>query len=230
MKKINIFASIICLFAICSFYLGITDDKSITPSVANTNNIVETSDTFKSNKNYEKDIVAYIYFPNTDFETEIVQTKDNSYYLNHDINGKKIDKGMPFLDYRDIIGESKVLRIYGHNSNTIYTEFNFLEKYYGEEYFKKNRYFYLETENELRKYEVFSAYVEISDWSYYQVNFNIPGLYQEELNKYKDNSWYDTKVDVNEEDEILILQTCSYLPKYKNYEHKFFLLMGKRIE
>jgi hypothetical protein len=99
-----------------------------------------------------------------------------------------------------------------------------------EEYFKKNRYFYLETENELRKYEVFSAYVEIKDWSYYQVNFNIPGIYQEELNKYKNNSWYDTKVDVNEEDEILILQTCSYLPKYKNYEHKFFLLMGKRIE
>ena len=228
MKKINIFASIICVFAICSFYLGLSTDTKLAPDVANVNTVVD--DTFKSTKEFKKDIVAYVYFPKTDFETEVVQYTDNSYYLNHDIDGNKIDKGMPFLDYRDKIGESKVLRIYGHNSNTIYTEFNFLEKYYEEDYFKKNRYFYLETENELRKYEVFSAYVETKDWSYYQVNLNIPGAYQSELNKYKERSWYDTKVDVNEEDEILILQTCSYLPKYKNYEHKFFLLMGKRIE
>ena len=136
---------------------------------------------------------------------------------------------MPFLDYRDSLEITKVLRIYGHNSNTIYTEFNFLENYYEEEYFKKNKYFYLETEDELRKYEIFSAYVETKDWSYYQVNFNNPEIYKEELKKYKDKSWYDTKVDVNAEDDILILQTCSMDPAYYEKYYRYNLLIMAKL-
>ncbi len=227
MKKINIFASIICVFAICSFYLGLSTDTRLAPDVANVNTVVD--DTFKSTKEFKKDIVAYVYFPKTDFETEVVQYTDNSYYLNHDIDGNKIDKGMPFLDYRDKIGESKVLRIYGHNSNTIYTEFNFLEKYYEEEYFKKNKYIFLETKDSLHKYEVFSVYVETSDWSYYNKDNN-DSTYENELKKYKKKSWYDTKVNVNKEDKILILQTCSYMKKYRHLPHKFLLVMAKEIK
>ena len=49
------------------------------------------------------------------------------------------------------------------------------------------------------------------------------------LQKLKNKSWYQTNVDVNENDEILILQTCSFHQNFKQYKNKYLLVIAKKI-
>ena len=145
---------------------------------------------------------------------------DNIYYLNHDVDGNSKSKGNPFLDYRDSISNSKVLRIYGHNSRTINTEFHILEEYYKEKYYKDHPYIYFDTNEGTKKYQVFSSYIEAQDWSYYNVNFNNETTYKKELIKYKNKSLYNTGVEVSEKDRVGVWIVNLQYQKY----HKPLLL------
>ena len=180
-------------------------------------------------KDYSSDVVGTLYIPDTPFKATITQTVDNVYYLNHDVDGSSNTKGNPFLDYRDNLMQSKVLRIYGHNSRTINTEFRILEGYYKEKYYQEHPYIYFETAKDTKKYQVFSSYTEVKDWSYYNADFTNIDIYKQELTKYKSKSLYDTGVEVTDEDRILILQTCFYEKKYAKYKNKFLLIMAKEV-
>ena len=53
----------------------------------------------------------------------------------------------------------------------------------------------------------------------------------EEIQKYKNNSEYDTGVEVSASDKIVILQTCSMDPNYYEKYYRFNqLVMGKLIK
>lgn len=175
------------------------------------------------------DIVGTVYIPDTDFKAVITQTSDNTYYLNHDVEGRSVAKGNPFLDYRDSVSKSRILRIYGHNSRTISTEFHILEGYLKEKYYQEHPYIYFETKIGTKKYQIFSTYTEVKDWSYYNANFNSDEVYKNELAKYKSKSLYNTGVEVTEKDRILILQTCSYEKQYAKYKNKYILVMAKEV-
>lgn len=202
-KKITMF--ILLVLTISSFFMGISREEKLViknPTKIEDKVVAKVDNNKNTDRVYEKDIVAYISIPNTEFDVAVVQTTNNYYYLNHDINGKKLNKGTPFLDYRDSLDRGRILRIYGHNSATINTEFNYLENYYDKEFFLNNKYIIVESEDEVRKYEIFSLYTEYQDWSYYNINFNDDVAYRNELIKYKNKSDYDTGVKVNEKDEI----------------------------
>ncbi len=177
----------------------------------------------------DSDIVGTIYIPDTEFKATITQTTDNVYYLNHGIDGKSLAKGNPFLDFRDSVTKTKTLRIYGHNSRTIHTEFHILEGYYKEKFYKQHPYIYFETNKKTMKFQIFASYIEAKDWSYYNANFNDVEVYKNELAKYKKKSIYDTGVEVTENDRILILQTCSYDKRYSKYKNKYLLIMAKEV-
>ena len=72
-------------------------------------------------------------------------------------------------------------------------------------------------ENTLRK-EIYDKYGISED-----------DTYNEHLVKYKNKSLYDTGVSVSDNDEIIILQTCSNAKKYRNYNKKYLLVIGKKI-
>ena len=55
---------------------------------------------FRKLREINKDIVAWIHVPGTDVDYPVVHGEDNSYYLNHDIEGKTSRAGAIFLDYR----------------------------------------------------------------------------------------------------------------------------------
>ena len=62
------------------------------------------------------------------------------------------------------------------------------------------------------------------------MNLNITNdTYNRYLKKYQDNSLYDTGVQVLDNDEILILQTCSNHAEYSNYKKKYLLVISKKI-
>lgn len=63
-----------------------------------------------------KNVVAWLYIPDTEVNHPVVQTTDNKYYLNHNYNEQYNSAGWIFGDYRstfDSLGRNTV--IYGHN-------------------------------------------------------------------------------------------------------------------
>ena len=176
-----------------------------------------------------KEIVGLLEIPNTEYKTLITQSSDNKKYLNHDEYGNKNRIGNPFLDYRVNIDSSKKILIYGHNSRYVDMPFKILENYYDLDYFKNHKYITLKTNSGTYKYEIFSVFVETSDWDYMKIKFKNEDEWIDHLNKLKSKSIYDTEVDVSENDNILILQTCSTKKEYRKFKKKFLLIVCRRV-
>ena len=191
-------------------------------------NDIEYSDV--KNKYNNDDLVGIIKINGANIDEPVFKANDNDYYLTH--NGyKEEDKlGAIYLDYRFSFDTSKKKIIFGHNFENADLPFKALEKYYDKENYTNNKYIYLENDNTKQKYEIFSVYVETSDWDYMKEPSENKKEWLEELKKMKNKSLYDTDIDVNENDDILILQTCSTLQEYKKYEDKYLLVVAKKQE
>ena len=182
------------------------------------------------NKYNNNDIVGILSNSDETLNEIVMQSTDNDYYLEHTVYHESNWRGQTFLDYRNDINNSDKLIIYGHNSNYYNLPFKVLENYYNKSYYDENKYLYLQTDLNKYKYEIFSVYVEVSDWDYYnKMKFNTKDEYYNHILKLKNKSMYDTNVSVNSDDKILIIQTCSTKKEYSNYENKFLLIIAKRV-
>ena len=184
----------------------------------------------KMRKKYNKDIVGAIRINNEDFEEVIFQTKNNEYYLKHNYKGKYSVNGEIFADYRINLDTSKIKLVYGHSAPNYYLPSNTFEKYYEESYYKDHKYLELETEKDIYTYEIFSVYVETSDWYYMNIDFKKDLEYTNHYNKLKKKSMYDTGVEISSNDEILIYQTCSNKKEYAKYPKKYVIIAAKKVK
>ena len=153
-------------------------------------------------KEYNKDIIGII-----NKTIMVVQTSDNDYYLNHNLNKKKDKYGTVFMDYRCSI-DDQILIFYGHNSKLINTDFHFLEKYLDKDYLEKNPYISFKTLNYEKKYHVFSIFLT-SDNEHTKLGFNNKDNYLDHLNSLKKRSIYEIESNLNFLSNIIILQTCN---------------------
>ena len=213
-RKIILVISLFVLFVIMVMvYLFYNkNDKKIDFDVERNNNVTNPTDYSKEiNELKEKynndDVVGILSFDNTDYSAPIMQGEDNEYYLKHTFEGQ----------------------IFGHNSSRVDMPFKILENYYDKNYYDDHKYIYVTTNNVKKKYEIFSVFVEYSDFTYMNINFANDSDYLEHLNKLKGKSMYDTNVDVSADDEILLLQTCSTHKDYAKYDKKYLLIIGKRV-
>ena len=181
------------------------------------------------NKYNNNDVVGEISFVNTDYKKAIMQSNDNDYYLNHLEDKTNSYMGSIYLDFRIDINNDKKLLIFGHNSNKIAMPFKILENYYSQEYYNAHQYIRVITENRVREYIIYSVFVEVNDFSYMKTEFSDGDEWFEHINNFKKKSMYETGVDVNENDNIIVLQTCSTHHKYSMYEKKYLLIVGKEI-
>ena len=189
------------------------------------NNIIKLREEYQND-----DIKAVLRILGTTKEWVIPQGKDNKFYLRHLLNGEYDHNGIPFLDNRTNISNSKKLLIYGHNSSKYEMPFKEIENYVSKDYFKKHPYLELETESALRRFQVFSVYVETKDFSYYnKVKFQTDDDFYRHIKALKDKSFYNTGVSIDKNDKILILQTCSTLSKYQNLKKKYLLVIAKEV-
>lgn len=176
------------------------------------------------NKYNNDEIVGVLEIPDV-LKTVVVKHSDNDYYLTHNIKGNKSKFGSVFMDYRVNVGDRKLL-IYGHNS-TRGNDLPFvnLDKYVSKDFYDKHRVIYFYTDSGKMVYDIFSVYVEDSDFDYVNVsNFN--GLtYYEHISKLKSKSNYDTGVLLSSNSRILILQTCNVESGYDG-SMKNTLVMG----
>lgn len=200
------------------------------------NEIVEVKETYEEEieklrkDNNNDDIVGTIEILNTDFKVPILQGRDNDYYLRRLPNKQYNINGSIFLDYRVNINTSKKLIIYGHNDAYLKMPFEILEEYYDLEFLNNHKIIEIKTyENKLRKYELFSIFIEPSDFSYMQINYNDSEEYLNHLINLKNKSMYKIETSIDKNTNILILQTCSTHKDYAKYSKKYLLLIFKEI-
>ena len=165
---------------------------------------------FDALKKSNSDTVGYIKVNNTNIDYVVVQTKDNSYYLNHNFNKEKNRAGWIFLDYRNKLdGSDKNTIIYGHNmkdGSMFETLSNVLQKWWYED--SNNYIVTFTTEEKTFMYQVFSTY-DIKNEDYYiKTKFNSDNDYEKFLKTIKSRSNHDYGIEVTKDDTILTLSSC----------------------
>ena len=188
-------------------YKDIKEQCVSNPTAQNDKKEINWKKLFKINS----DIVAWIDIPGTPVDYPVVKSKDNDYYLTHDIHQESSSYGSIFIDSRlyDKPFQSKNLIIYGHNMGK-WTDvmFGSLMEYKDNDYFKKHKYVYLYTPGNKMKYKVISIREVSSKSEAYKVDFEKGGF-----RKWLDNAVTQSIYSVDEKIEnghVLTLSTCTY--------------------
>lgn len=222
----------ICLFVSTSYsiyrHVSIKKEIEIITIQSDTNKTIpEDNMIIRLREEYQnEDIVMRIVIDSLDIDSVIVRGSDNSYYLNHDLNKKKSVLGSIFMDYRNDIHDSKI-NIYGHNSRTYDVPFRKLEKYMDQSFYQDNSTFIIYDMEGKHEYEIFTIYsVKKNNNNHMQVSFSSADELLEYMNHLKQESMYDTGIDLDVNDKYLLLQTCLYDKKIGDY----LIIVAKEIK
>ena len=229
-RKIRIKSNIIIIFGILCFVVAIYSTYKIIMWKQNVdrnntikeeiNELVEIDEKnslkdkynvdFKSLKEINSDVVAWIKVNGTNIDYVVVKGNDNSYYLNHNFNKEYNVAGWIFSDYHNKFDETdKNIVIFGDNTkdgSMFGTLKNVLDKSWQEN--KDNLEITLVTEKGQYKYQVFSTYSIIAEDYYINTLFNSDGEYSRFVNEISSRSNYDYNVEVNSNDKVLTLSSC----------------------
>ena len=157
------------------------------------------------------DTVAYIEVSNANIKYPVVQSNDNTFYLDHDFYRNYSSKGAIFADYRDKFDELEANTIiYGHHrlDNTMFGDIDklFTNNYYN----NKDHSIKLVTTDKTYIFEVFSVY-EIEPEVYYLTTyFNEEEDFLTFLNTIKKRSVHNFNISTDN-DKVLTLSTCNSL-------------------
>lgn len=178
-------------------------------------------------KKYNNDEVIAILNIDDEINTPVAQTNDNQFYLKKSLSLKKSVLGSVFMDYR-VNKDSKQINIYGHNSTKYKPPFNTLEGYLKKDYFNEHKNISLKIDNEIKKYEIFSIVLadKKSTEEHMNINYKSDSEWLKHFNRLKNRSIYKTNIELNENDKVLVLQTCLF-GKYKG---KLMVVVAKLIE
>lgn len=166
--------------------------------------------------NRNNDFVGWIKIDGTEIDYPVVQADDNDYYLNHNFDKEKESRGTIFMDYTsDPNLEYMNTVIHGHNwlDDTVFSE---LPQYSDIDYYREHPVIEYNTRTEMHKWKIFAVFITTAsadEDNGYVFNYVYPDMgginfdgYMAEINK---RTLYYTGVDVNENDKILTLSTCT---------------------
>ncbi|MDE5985269.1 MAG: class B sortase [Eubacterium sp.] len=178
---------------------------------------------FDALKSENEDIVAWIYCENTPINYPIVQSSDNSYYLNRRIDKQYSKMGTLFLDYRNSFDFSDLNSIvYGHNMK-VDTMFGVLPNYRDQEYYESHPVMWLFTPQNSYKIELFAGFLTTDTSDIYSIKDS-----REEFNQYLNeavsSSVFTSNIEVSPDKNIILLSTCSY-----ETDNSRFVLLGNLV-
>ena len=165
---------------------------------------------FNSLRAKNSDTVGWIEVKGTNINYPIVQTTDNSYYLNHAFDKSQNDAGWVFMDYRnDAVNFNQNTILYAH-SRYNGTMFGSLKNILNSSWYtnKENHIIRLSTPTENTMWQVFSVYTTPKESYYITTTFSDDSAYQEFLNTIKNRSEVEFSGTVNTSDKVLTLSTC----------------------
>ncbi len=171
-----------------------------------------------------KQVIGWIYGPDTVINYPVAQGTDNDYYLYNFIDGTYTGTGTPFLDYLcagDFSGKNSV--VYGHHMNDG-SMFAALTDYRKEGYYEEHPVLYLNTPTQNYRIDVFAGYVTDSDSPSYTFHFYSDEAFLQFVQDAKLQSNFKTEVEVSAEDRVITLSTCSY-----EYYDARYVIQGKLV-
>ena len=173
--------------------------------------------------------VGWIKIDGTPLDYPVVHTPDNpEYYLRRAFDGSYAVSGTPFVGQGCTVDSTNVL-VYSHRMNNE-TMFTTLLDYAEKSFWEEHKEIQFDTVDRLQKYEIFSAfYIDVPyeeddnafHWYYYSGDISAED-FDYYVNKVKSLSYYDTGVEVSEDDKLLTLTTCAY-----NSEEQRFVVVAK---
>ncbi len=178
---------------------------------------------FDSLLNRNKDVVGWLYCPDSVINYPVVQGKNNDQYLRRDLDGKYLVSGTLFADYQNgALDEDANYIIYGHNMKNE-TMFSILAKYKQQAYYDQHPVMYYLTPDGNYKIELFAGLVVKRDDKIYN-----PKIDEEEfttlLNDYRAKSTFKSNVELEYNDTIVTLSTCSY-----EFDNARYIVIGRLV-
>ena len=174
---------------------------------------VEIPIDFAALQQQNPDVYAWIQVPGTEVDYPILQSSnDNTYYLNHTIDGEEKKEGAIFTEnYNTKTFEDPNTVIYGHDMKNG-SMFQSIHKYMDRSFFDNNRDIVIYMPDQILHYKIFAAYLTDNKHSLMNYNFWSKDEYQQYLNSIfsmRDmNAFIDTSTEVTTEDKIITLSTC----------------------
>ena len=170
-----------------------------------------------------KDVIGWLYCPDTVINYPVVQGKNNDQYLRKDLDGKYLVSGTLFADYRNgALNEDANYIIYGHNMKNG-TMFSSLAKYKQQSYYDQHPIMYYLTPDGNYKLELFAGLVVKRDDKIY-----LPNQSEEEfaelIEEYRAKSTFKSDIELEYNDTIVTLSTCSY-----EFDNARYIVMGRLI-
>lgn len=162
------------------------------------------------------DFVGWIKIDGTEIDYPVVQGDGNDYYLSHNFEKERESRGTIFMDYLSDpdFGYMNTV-IHGHNrlDDTVFSE---LPQYSDIAYYREHPVIEYNSRTEMHKWKIFAVFITTAsadEDNGYVFNYVYPDMgglnfdgYMAEINK---RTLYYTDVDVNENDRILTLSTCT---------------------
>ena len=165
------------------------------------------------------DTAGWIKVNNTQIDNVVVyrpsDTK-NEYYLEHDFYGNYTKYGTVFVDYRSYDGvKSKNIILHGHHMNDGSMFGGLVYTYEKLDFYKQNPTLTFDTIYEKAEWKVIAVVkIHIKDgepeFNYFKGTFASDSDFLNYVYQMRARSIIDCPVDVNEDDTILTLSTCSY--------------------
>ncbi len=156
------------------------------------------------------DTVGWIFVNNTNINYPVVQTDDNSYYLNVSFEDKYSDAGWIFMDYRNNNNlKDRNTIIYGHSRKDM-SLFGTLRNVVKKSWYNDNDNYIVKysTPKENTLWQVFSTYTIKAESYYIKTDFDSDTEYEKWLNDMLNRSVFDYKTSVNKDDKVLTLSSC----------------------
>ena len=196
----------------------------------NKEDLAPISEDFLELKSMNPDIMGWLTAADKINYPVVRHSEDENFYLDHNFFGESDLNGSIFLSQYNVLRpRDTVLQIYGHFLATG-DMFGILPKYTDEAYMRQHALIQFRTvfadETGSDWYvpvAMFSASMDDDEPQYFDihpVNFETREEHQAYLNEVLNRSSWKTPVDVNVDDELIVLITCSY--NFINSRHLLF--------
>ena len=156
------------------------------------------------------DIIGWIYVPDTVINYPIVQSKDNSYYLNHSSLKDVNTIGAIFLDFNassDLSDFHSI--IYGHSVINSSAMFSQIKEFCDEDFFKEHPYLYLLTPEQNYRCDIVALTKTTSESFLYQIGFSGAEDQEAFLERMMSEASLSRETDdLSADDSIVTLSTC----------------------
>ena len=169
------------------------------------------SERFRKLKKKSSYIIGWL---SMDALEEAVVLKDNTFFLTHDVYGKKNANGAIFTDSSiNLMTRPYTIFLFGHNLKSG-NMFGRLRKYKESAYYYKHRIITFDSEYEDGKYAVFAVADINTDpgssnyYNLWSLDSNRVDEREEALNKLLSRSVHANMLDVSPDEQLLVLVTC----------------------